>query len=115
MPKIINLIGQKFGRLEVISKDESKKGRAYWNCRCECGNDVVASTTQLKSGNTQSCGCLRSEVIAEINRTHGMTKTRFFKIWAHMKNRCTNPNYNEFHLYGGRGIKVCEEWLTFEN
>ena len=115
MPKIINLTGQKFGRLLVVNKGESKKGRVYWNCKCECGNDVVASTTQLKSGNTQSCGCLLKERISETHKTHGLTKTRFYRVWHQMKRRCTNPDYNEYHLYGGRGIGISEEWLTFEN
>lgn len=115
MPKIINLIGQKFGRLEVVSKDGSKQGRVYWNCRCECGNDTTASTTQLKSGNTKSCGCLRSESMSESSRTHGLSKTRFYRIWINMKRRCYDEKDNQYHNYGGRGIKVSEEWLTFEN
>lgn len=87
---------------------------ARWNCVCECGNTTVVSSSQLKSRKTQSCGCLQKQRTAEANTTHGGRYERLHNTWANMKNRCSNPNYSEYHNYGGRGITVCDEWLEYE-
>ena len=67
----------------------------------------------LKSGNTTSCGCYHVEVVKKTMTTHGNTvggKTRIYRIWKAMKQRCTNPNAANYRWYGGKGIKVCAEW-----
>ena len=99
------LSGKKFGRLTVEKFEYcGPNGHAYWRCKCDCGNYKVVRASHLKSGNVISCGC------AQTRKTHGGTNSRIYPIWNNMKQRCSNPNSIEFHLYGGRGIAVCEEW-----
>ena len=112
-----NLCGQKFGKrtvigfgVPIIRKDGRKK--TAFVCRCDCGNEVVVAGSNLKNGNTQSCGCTRREKIGAFNRSHGKSHTRLYAIWCRMKQRCTNPKTNEYGFYGGRGIKVCDEWAN---
>lgn len=81
-----------------------------WRCQCECGNTVIVRAENLHSGNTRSCGCIEKE--RPNPTTHGLSKTRLAKIYTAMKKRCYNPKYPEFYLYGGRGIKICDEWLN---
>ena len=110
--KLIDLSGQKYGRLTVISRAEGKdKRRVYWLCRCECGKEVVVQSSQLRTGHTRSCGCLLD---GSYNVTHGMTHTRLYRLWFTMKQRCTDPKSSGYHKYGAKGITICEEWMTFE-
>ena len=81
-----------------------------WNCQCDCGNTVVVRAENLQSGNSKSCGCIVHEGGSAFR--HGFGKTRIANIFNGMKQRCYNPNNYEFHLYGGRGIKICDEWLS---
>ena len=67
------------------------------------------------SGETKSCGCLRKEITSQRYKKHGLTKKTLHNAWINMKTRCDNPNYNEYHRYGGRGITYCEEWKSFDN
>jgi hypothetical protein len=101
-----NLIGQRFGRRVVLARAGSNKhGHATWLCACDCGNEVVVSTNVLNRGNARSCGCLYRETRGKANRTHGLSKTREFRIYHAAKGRCTNPNNRNFADYGGRGIR----------
>lgn len=100
-----DLTGLKFGKLTPIKIDHiTASGHTYWLCLCECGGSKVVRASHLKTGNVTSCGCITP------HRTHGETGSRLYIIWNNMKQRCSNPNSFEFHLYGGRGISVCEEW-----
>lgn len=110
----IDLTGMRFGRLVVVSRAGTVKGKATWNCQCDCGGVSVVPTTHLKSGNTKSCGCLRADSNTFKNKTHGMRNTRLYYVWCAMKKRCTNEKDKRFSSYGGRGITVCEEWLSFD-
>lgn len=112
MGKTKNITGQKYGRLQVVSKSDhkDKSNHSLWNCKCECGNTTAVSLCHLTSGKIKSCGCLRNEKTVERNTTHGKTHTRLFEIWQGMKKRCTNPKHKSFSYYGGRGIMVCDEW-----
>lgn len=121
MPKgekaALDLIGRRYGRLTVVARTEnSKTHKTRWICKCDCGKEIVAVGSNLKSGNTQSCGCLHDEETAVRNRkiktTHGLTGTRLFTIWTDMKQRCSNPNDHYYDIYGGRGITVCDEWKS---
>lgn len=120
MPKpTIDLTGQRFGRLTVLRRGENalrKDGRhnATFVCQCDCGNVVTVLAIHLKTGNTQSCGCIHKESIGNLNKTHGQTKTRLYRIYLRMKQRCTNESLSDYQHYGGRGISVCDEWSTFE-
>lgn len=114
MGKFLDLTGQRFGRLTVISfSHKNKRGVVYWSCKCDCGKETVASRSDLRGGNTQSCGCYRLQRIKETNSTHQESHTRLFKTWCSMRERCTYPRNNHYHIYGGRGIKVCDEWQEF--
>jgi len=115
------MIGQVFGRLEVISRAPATAGNrgARWDCQCECGNTTVSRSDALKTGRAKSCGCHRAELggkrLKEINTTHGMYGTPEYKTWQSMLNRCRNENNPSYKDYGGRGISVCDEWESFEN
>jgi len=108
--KLKNLIGQKFGRLTVIGRSEDKSSRPYWDCVCECSNTCVIRGQRLVSGVTSSCGCKRREE----KLTHGMSQTSAYYRWYNMINRCTKPEIESYKNYGGRGIKVCSRWRSFE-
>lgn len=107
--KYKDISGMTFERLKAISMHHVTKGRCYWTCECECGNTVIVRESSLVSGYTKSCGCLRKEIL--LNETHGMTGTRLYRIYRGMKECCYNKNVPEYKNYGGRGIRVCQEWL----
>lgn len=118
MNRLIDLTGQRFGRLSVVCKCGSDKyGAALWQCKCECGKTVTKRGSALRAGHAKSCGCLHDELsslrMAEQNRTHAMSNTRLYEIWSDLKRRCSNPNHRAFDRYGGRGIKFCAEWAEF--
>jgi hypothetical protein len=105
------LTGLKFGRLTVVGVSEKRDGgKLMWDCLCDCGKPASVRGTHLTQGKTESCGCLRAEKFLFRCITHGMSKTRPYRIWRDMINRCHYEGYPERHLYGGRGIVVCEKW-----
>ena len=114
-----DITGNKYGRLTAV-KPTAKRTASHgvkWECICECGKIVFASTNALNKGNTRSCGCLRNELTAERNRkrqtTHGMSKSRLYRIWANMLQRCKNPKTDRYQSYGGKGVRVCSVWHEF--
>lgn len=127
--------GKVFGRLTVLERVGTKKdGHSVWKCRCSCGSIVEVASNALTTGNTQSCGCLKKEqtslvgqrtgllnvekaqVAAKIaNITHGESKTRLYRIWQMMHQRCENPHQGTgYQHYGAKGISVCRGWSTYE-
>ena len=115
MGKVIGLTGQKFGRLTVLGFDKQDNYRQYmWLCKCDCGNIVSVRGYSLRSGNTQSCGCLQKDINLKLRQTHGKTNTRIYNIWVGMKQRCLTPSTSCYKYYGGRGISLCDEWKSFE-
>ena len=116
MGKFIDLTGQKFGRLTVIKRVENAKDRhAHWLCKCECGNYKIICGRSLQKGVTLSCGCLISEITTKRSTKHGLHNTRIYSIYNDMKKRCYNKNNKSYENYGGRGIKICDEWLNKKN
>lgn len=121
--KMIDLKGRRFGRLSVLEKGRTigRPGRRklLWECVCDCGNRLSVGGTDLKSGHTRSCGCIHTEELVARSKTHGHggergKRTRTYQIWAGMKQRCLNPANPSYKDYGGRGITLCERWITFE-
>ena len=107
-----DLSGERFGRLVVIKRDhKDKNNNWYWLCQCDCGKTPIFQGGALTSGRVKSCGCLKNEKFTERVTTHGMTNTRIYKIWSGMKGRCYTPSSGGYNNYGGRGIKVCDEWI----
>ena len=110
MPKAIDLSDKILGKLTVLKKGpKSSDGRTTWICRCECGVVKPIRTKYLVAGTAKTCGC------GKVNKKHGKSLTRIYKIWSSMKARCNNKNYRRYADYGGRGIKVCERWSDFNN
>ncbi|MFJ8049863.1 hypothetical protein [Streptomyces luteogriseus] len=103
--------GERYGRLVVIA--ERKPGELHVQCRCDCGNTHAVRFKMW--GRTQSCGCLRSELLVARNTTHGHSGTSIYMTWSDMINRCTNSTHPRWTSYGGRGIAVCERWRKFDN
>lgn len=116
-----DLTGKVFGRLIVLGKSERMSGRkSYWYCRCECGKqkEIRSDCLTRSVKPVKSCGCIRDEqAVVNIvkNHSHKESRTHLHYLWIRMKQRCTNPKTNRFEDYGGRGIKVCDEWLNYEN
>ena len=118
MPAPIDITGEKYGRLTVLSKSNpyigpSGKPLTMWECLCDCGTKTIVQAGKIRSGHTQSCGCLFREKTL-LAKTHGLRmrgeKTKAYRAWAGLRSRCNDKNNHKYHLYGGRGIKVCERW-----
>lgn len=111
------MIGSIFGRWTVVSASDEKRNRKrMWLCRCMCGTERLVVAGNLRSGVSKSCGCLHLENIHAKRFRHGRnTADRTYQSWSSMRDRCNNPRNAKFHRYGGRGIRVCERWNSFEN
>lgn len=114
-PKItVGVVGEVYGRLTVESEGErvGAQRQRTLNCLCTCGKRKTVRLSDLRKGTTTSCGCASRERASAQLTSHGMSRTRIYQIWHMMKARCTNPNEKDYPRYGGRGIRVCEEWAT---
>lgn len=108
--------GNRFEKLTCVSPVKTRKGIYRWLCKCECGNSKVILIRYLINGIVTSCGCSQRLGIEEVNKSHGMAKkTPLYGIWIAMRSRCNNKNASKYHLYGGRGITICERWNNFQN
>lgn len=136
MSKVVDITGKRFGRFVVVERQGSKRSKATWLCKCDCGNTKVISGDALRSGKIRSCGCLRNERASsawrKINERAGLgidarrhvtsnkskygevrqyaSYSRLYNVWNKMKQRCYNKNAPNYRLYGKRGIRVCDEW-----
>lgn len=111
------MLGIRFGKLTVIERLENfPNGTAAWNCLCDCGIEKKVAGTKLRAGKQKSCGCSSPKFSKESISTHGMSKTRVYRIWAGMHSRCRQTKNKKIQrLYLDKGIKVCERWNKFEN
>lgn len=111
-----DISNMRFGRLVAIESFKKWNCNKYfWKCKCDCGKEIECLGSNLLRGNTNSCGCLKNDMVADLRKKHGMSKTRIFKIWVGIRKRCTNKNCKAYSYYGGRGISVCERWNDFNN
>lgn len=101
-----DLVGNRYGHLVVLGFAYSNP-KSHWYCRCDCGLEKIIRVDALKI--VKSCGCFAREK----STTHGMSKTRFHKIYQKMLARCTSRTDPAYQLYGGRGIRV--KWLAFQD
>jgi hypothetical protein len=111
--------GEVFGRLKVLSFAGFDKNRhSQWNCKCSCGEKTTVCSANLASGSIKSCGCGEKENRYTNNLTHGHTRqyryTPEYHSWQAMMARCKNPKQKSWKNYGGRGIKICKHWSSFE-
>lgn len=114
MSRAVNLENVRFNKLTVLKRDGGNKN-ATWLCQCDCGNKTIVSTTHLKSGHTKSCGCVRIANISVVNKTHGRAnKSRTYRSWKELRQRCLNPNSDKWKWYGQKGITVAPEWNNYE-
>lgn len=102
---VIDIKGETFGKLTVVRRVENRFGKAHWMCKCECGKPSIVQGSHLRSGHTTSCGCA-----SPFKRTHGGTYERLYSVWCAMKRRCYGIRTINYPNYGGRGIRVCDEW-----
>lgn len=115
MYKHNNLLGQKFGKLSVVSEaGRTKDRRILWACVCECGKEVTVPGRDLKNGHTKSCGCLQKEILSNIRKKHGDRDARLYTVWKEMKKRCENPKNKSYQYYGAKGVFVCDEWHDYQ-
>jgi hypothetical protein len=112
-----DIIGNRYGKVVVIGEAENKGRRLMYKCQCDCGNIFETRKDGLLSGHTTSCGCSGKEWrhSGQLNRKHGLYEDRAYWLWAKVRARCYNPNAHEYPNYGGRGIKMCDEWQDAEN
>lgn len=121
--KPIDISGQRFARMLVISFVGIERHLARWRCRCDCGVEKVVAGKELRNGDIKSCGCQKTEhaqKMGSVSRPrHGHSKngksSLTYTSWDGMIQRCTNPKDEGWRYYGGRGIRVCERWLKFDN
>jgi hypothetical protein len=127
MGAAIDLTGQVFSRLTVIREvaarylavKDGRRRQRQWECLCVCGCKIVVIGQALTSGNTKSCGCLSLDRLQERSTKHGHAlrghRSRTYKVWRSMIDRCTLPSCKDYRNWGGRGIAVCDFWRVFDN
>lgn len=117
MTEPINRVGQRYGLLTVTrSAGKSKNSVRLWECKCDCGNVVTVLATNLISGTSKSCGCLKRDLTIQRSTKHGLAvdgngkAPKLYRIWVNMRRRCLNEKAVDYKHYGGRGICICPEW-----
>ncbi len=117
MPKPVNMIGIRLGKLVVISRAPNlQNGKARWVCKCDCGGETITAGNNLRSRRDHSCGCQKGLKVSKIKTKHGRYGTKEYKAWRGLISRCTLESGDAHGNYKGRGITVCSRWLkSFEN
>lgn len=113
----IDLTGDRYGSLTVIKyHGKNNNGRTMWECKCDCGNTAITSSNLLRRGHTRSCRCLYKGTRG-LNKTHNLSKSRFYNIWCKMKSKCINKNKESWSHkhYASKGVIVCDRWQNFDN
>jgi hypothetical protein len=111
MPPFVDMAGKRYGKLLVIrATGKNRFGQWLWECHCDCGAVTIAPGSSIRYGTTASCGCGKREVLGNLTRTHGMSKSRTYQCFHSMHKRCSKPGEKSYRFYGGRGIRVCRRW-----
>jgi len=113
MGTFVDLTGMRFGRLVAVKRTNQRTASksVVWELLCDCGRTHYTSSGTLRSGHSESCGCLRKEAVKNgLNRRHGLHGTAVYEVWKEMIARCTRESHKNYHNYGGRGIDVCDRW-----
>jgi hypothetical protein len=109
---VARLDGQRFGQLLVLSRAPNAGGYAMWNCRCDCGAEIIVGGNRLRQGRKKRCA-------SKMHRVRPPSLTAGFKSeyqsWRNMRSRCTDPEHTKYPIYGARGISVCDRWSVFKN
>lgn len=107
-----DIIGKKYGMLTVLEQTRKVGRKLYFKCQCDCGNALEVRKDGLTTGHSKSCGCVREQWMqsGNLNKKHGLYEDRAYWVWAKIKSRCYNPNARQYENYGGRGIRMCDEW-----
>lgn len=114
MGSVTDLTGKQFGRLTVLYRNGRIGKHAAWFCKCVCGHTKTIRSDHLVYNHTVSCGCYEDEARNKGNHfIHGGRHSRLYNIWCGMRKRCINQNCIGYENYGGRGIKICNEWNDF--
>ena len=115
MANFKDMTGYVFNGCEVLEREGSNKDKkATWKCKCYCGNVFVTTGKSIRAKSTISCGCYKNKVLSKQgkkNGTHKETGSKLYYVWHGMKKRCNDKNNKGYKWYGGRGIKICDEWL----
>lgn len=111
MTNEIDITNNRYGRLVAIKKEKSINGQNMWLFQCDCGKQKIINKYSVIRGLTNSCGCYHKEQDVLKHTTHNMSKTRLYRCWQDMKNRCYNKSRKKYQRYGARGIIVCNDWL----
>lgn len=109
--RALDLVGQRFGRLTVAARISGAHGISTWHCDCDCGGSKSVAGRHLTAKVVASCGCL----VTTHGHSAGGSRSKTYMVWDSMRSRCSNPEHASYDRYGGRGIKVCEQWSKFEN
>lgn len=119
MPKgvPINLVGHRFGRLVVVRKLRAQQNGTVWFCQCDCGGTAERQTGSLKARRIAGCNSCAPERTIDVHIKHGgsprVNPDRLYSVWLGMRDRCSNPKNQDYGIYGGKGIVVCQEWLDY--
>lgn len=105
-----SLLGKKYGRLLVLSREPNQGVFSAWKCRCDCGEEIVALGCKLTGARKKSCGCLIAEARVKTLTTHGLSRTRAYACHHNMMTRCYDPACDSYERYGAVGVKVAEVW-----
>ena len=115
--KLENFINRTYGKLTVIGEIKEKvdnKTARKFICECSCGNTVNVSIYSIVNKDSTSCGCFRKQKLKELRTTHNKAGNREYNCWHNMKRRIYEKDNPKYKIYGGRGIKLCDKWHTFE-
>ncbi len=110
MGRFIDLTNKQLGFWLVKRRSFVKNREIFWECVCKCGQIRQVGSHSLRSGTSVSCGCYSAEQTGNRARTHGLSRTKEYRAWAHAKERCGNPKNKKYHIYGAKGIKMHPEW-----